>query len=368
MRRTFDTSGQNRSNPVISGSGLITPFGEGVALYKASLLNDLTSAPADNSHHGYMTAFDTAPATPSPLIRVLTEAFESAELDPNSLSRRVALILATPYGPENSKAIDAAIEYFPIFHGATVHKVSAACASVGSAIGIGCTLIRSGSIECVVIAGLEYANEVDRISFVSIRGLSHTVPRPFDTARDGILLAEGAGALILESPDGARARKLQPSASISGVSFRVFPQSNMLRLDEDGIVQSMTSAMNQARITQVDYVHAHATGTIDGDPVECRAIARISGPRDVGPLVSSHKGAIGHMMRSSGFAGILAGILAIENQAVPPTIGLEAIDTECNMVRHVTRSTVEAPVRNVAVNSLGFCGHYSTMIISAPDF
>ena len=239
-----------------------------------------------------------------------------------------------------------------------------ACATGAEAIAEGLELIRRGDAD-VVIAGSSEApiTPLSMAGFCAIRAVSrrnddpHGASRPFDKDRDGFVMSEGAGALILESPEHAERRGADAIAAVSGYG-RTTDAYHVTAPDEEGrgVERAMRLALEDSGLTAEDvgHVNAHATATPTGDGPETKAISRVM-PH---ALVSGTKSMTGH---SFGAVGATEGImcaLAIKNEVVPPTINLENLAEDCEQLNYVGGESQEAPNLKAAIsNSMGFGGH-----------
>jgi 3-oxoacyl-[acyl-carrier-protein] synthase II len=239
-----------------------------------------------------------------------------------------------------------------------------ACATGGEAIAEGLELIRRGDAD-VVIAGSSEApiTPLSMAGFCAIRAVSRRneeptrASRPFDEGRDGFVMSEGAGAVILESEEHAQRRGAEPIAAVAGYG-RTTDAYHVTAPDEEGrgVERAMILAFEDAGISpgDVGHVNAHATATPTGDGPETKAIARVV-PH---ALVSGTKSMTGH---SFGAVGATEGImcaLALKHKVVPPTINLEELADDCEELNYVGNEAVEAPDLKAAIsNSMGFGGH-----------
>ena len=239
-----------------------------------------------------------------------------------------------------------------------------ACATGGEAIAEGLELIRRGDAD-VVIAGSSEApiTPLSMAGFCAIRAVSRRneeptrASRPFDEGRDGFVMSEGAGAVILESEEHAERRGAEPIAAVAGYG-RTTDAYHVTAPDEEGrgVERAMVAAFADAGISPEDvgHVNAHATATPTGDGPETKAIARVV-PH---ALVSGTKSMTGH---SFGAVGATEGImcaLALKHKVVPPTINLENLADDCEELNYVGSGPVEAPDLKAAIsNSMGFGGH-----------
>ena len=239
-----------------------------------------------------------------------------------------------------------------------------ACATGAEAIAEGLELIRRGDAD-VVIAGSAEApiTPLSMAGFCAIRAVSrrndepHRASRPFDQERDGFVMSEGAGALVLESPEHAERRGAEPIAVVPGYG-RTTDAYHVTAPDEQGrgVERAMHLALEDSglRAEDVGHVNAHATATPTGDGPETKAISRVM-PH---ALVSGTKSMTGH---SFGAVGATEGImcaLAIKNELVPPTINLDNLADDCEELNYVGAEAQDAPGLKAAIsNSMGFGGH-----------
>ena len=239
-----------------------------------------------------------------------------------------------------------------------------ACATGGEAIAEGLELIRRGDAD-VVIAGSSEApiTPLSMAGFCAIRAVSRRneepvrASRPFDEGRDGFVMSEGAGAIVMESEEHAARRGAEPISAVAGYG-RTTDAYHVTAPDEEGrgVERAMLAAFTDAGISPEDvgHVNAHATATPTGDGPETKAIGRVV-PH---ALVSGTKSMTGH---SFGAVGATEGImcaLALKHKVVPPTINLENLADDCEELNYVGSVAMEAPDLKAAIsNSMGFGGH-----------
>jgi len=274
-----------------------------------------------------------------------------------------------PAGPKYLlKAMgNSAAAQFAIQHGVKGPSltVSTACSSGGDAIFIGRMLIETGMADAVLVMGGEAAICPSLIQSLTRTGaLSKTGESlPFNKNRNGFVLGEGGGAVILESEESAKARGARVHAQLLGCANNndafnpVSPNP-----DGSGAAACMTAALQDAGIAPeaVGYINAHGTATHAGDVAECTAIRRVFGDHPV--LVSSTKGATGHMLGAGGINEVIACVCAIEDGCVPATLNLTEIDPECN-VTLVTEANRNTAVSVAMSNAMGFGGQNSSVIV-----
>jgi 3-oxoacyl-[acyl-carrier-protein] synthase II len=238
-----------------------------------------------------------------------------------------------------------------------------ACATGGEAIAEGLELIRRGDAD-VVIAGSAEApiTPLSMAGFCAIRAIStrneqpHRASRPFDAYRDGFLMSEGAGAMVLESPEHTERRGVEPMARVTGYG-RTTDAYHVTAPDVEGrgVERAMKLALEDSGLApeEIGHVNAHATSTPTGDGPETKAISRLL-PH---AAVSGTKSMTGH---SFGAVGATEGImcaLALKHKVLPPTINLEKLAEDCEHLDYVTESREVPDLRAAVSNSMGFGGH-----------
>ncbi|MDP6044515.1 MAG: beta-ketoacyl-ACP synthase II [Phycisphaerae bacterium] len=251
--------------------------------------------------------------------------------------------------------------------------VVTACASAANSIGEACKLVMRGESDIAITGGAEAAlTRVGLASFCSLRGLStrnddpERASRPFDKDRDGFLLAEGAGVIVLEELEHAKARGADIYAELIGYGASG-DAHHITAPDPDG--GGATLAMKrcledgQVNADDVDYINAHGTSTQLGDLAETGAIKQIFGDHALGGLVvSSTKSATGHLLGASGGVEIIAAAMAIKKGAVPPTLNLENPDEGCDL-DYCALTPREMDVKIALSNSFGFGGHNACLLV-----
>ena len=259
---------------------------------------------------------------------------------------------------------------------AGAHALVSACASGAETIGYGIDMIRSGRADVVVAGGAEAAIMALNISaFAVMRAMStrndepERASRPFDKGRDGFVLGEGAGIVILESLDHALARgaRIYAVAAGAGYSADAYHISHGSP-DGAGVSFAINAALRDAGVSpsQVTHVNAHATSTPEGDPLEARALQSALGSAADGVVVSATKSMTGHLLGGAGAIESVATVLALRDRTAPPTINLEDLDDEVTIdvttkARPLTpRAGSEGPMA-VLNNAFGFGGHNVTL-------
>ena len=255
--------------------------------------------------------------------------------------------------------------------------ISTACSSSAHALGQAMNCIRSGQADTVVAAGADASiTPVAFAGFCSLRALStkfNETPakasRPFDRLRDGFVLGEGAGALILESLSHARKRKARVYAEVAGYAA-TSEAYHMVIPREDGveIAETIRLALKDARIApaQVDYINAHATSTPVGDNVEIKGIRQVFKGRAEKVAINATKSLIGHTLGAAGAIGGVATALSIETGQIHPTINYDEPDAECKLPG-ISRSAQERQVKVALVNSFGFGSNNAAVVFLKPS-
>jgi 3-oxoacyl-[acyl-carrier-protein] synthase II len=248
-------------------------------------------------------------------------------------------------------------------------SVASACATGGHAIGEAKRMIERGEADLVVAGGSEAAiTNVCLAAFKRMGAMSKEgISRPFDLKRDGFILGEGAGVVVLESEEHARARGAKVYGKIAGygASNDAF---HITMPDEDGkgAIRSMRAALQDAGAQpgDVGYINAHGTSTPFNDKIETVSIKSVFGSNGGVPPVSSTKSAIGHLLGAAGAVEAVISLSAIERGVLPPTLNLEEPDPECDL-DYVPDGPREAPgLKAVLSNSFGFGGQNATLVLT----
>lgn len=276
--------------------------------------------------------------------------------------------LFIPMGISNMAAGTIAIEYG--FKGESMSIVTA-CASSAHAIGEAYRAIQLGEEDIILAGGSEASiNEVALAGFENMKALTHAteVNRasiPFDAERSGFVMGEGAGAIILEELEHAKARGAKIYAELIGYgsttdAYHITSPSP----DGEGGANAMKRALKNANIKpeEVDYINAHGTSTHLNDATETKAIKTAFGEHAKKLMVSSTKGNTGHLLGGAGVLEAIISVKAINNSLVPPTINYKVKDEECDL-DIVPNEPRKADIKVAMSNSLGFGGHNATIIL-----
>ncbi len=399
---------------VITGMGAVTPLGIGVETYWNNLIDGVSGIDTIKSFDpselavqfaGEIKNFNPADYLPKDLIRK-TDAFmqyayiaavealkqSGVEIEP----KRTGIVMGTAMsgisttaftqdtlssashkkvGPRfipkilgNIAAANIAIDYN--IQGPSL-TVSTACSSGGDAIGTACMCMKAGRADVMIALGAESTLcPLVIYSLANAKALSRrndspaTASRPFDVTRDGFVIGEGGGALILETEEHALARGAKILGEVKGWgntsdAYHVTAPHPEGR----GAIECMHQSLEDAGLKpeDIDYINAHGTATNKGDAVEAASIKKVF--KDHLPYVSSTKGATGHMMGAGGITETIACIKAIETGIIPPTINLHEVDPECAGIDFVANVAKKAEVKYAMSNALGFGGQNSSIIV-----
>ncbi|HAG10350.1 MAG TPA: beta-ketoacyl-[acyl-carrier-protein] synthase II [Desulfotomaculum sp.] len=403
---------------VITGMGAVTPIGIGLEEYWENLKNGKCGV-------GMITRFDTSGLPcrigaevkdfipenfmPKKLVRE-TETFMrfglasvKMALEHSGLnmekedSFRVGIILGTAFGgiPAITEAQDkisrtGSVRMSPHFiprmlgniaatHAAITYgfkgpalTVSTACASGGDAAGLASMLLGQGEADVIIAVGAESLFcAVVMGGLYAARAVSvhndepEKACRPFDFKRDGLVLGEGAGAVVMETLDHALQRGAFIQAEVLGyANLGEGYHTTAPAPDGFGEIRCMRMALEKAQVApeEIDYINAHGTSTPLGDRVETMSIKSVFGSHAGMIPVSSCKGATGHLVGAGGITELIACVKAIREGIVPPTINYEEPDPECDL-DYVPNRAKKAPVRTAMSNSFGFGGQNACLIV-----
>ncbi len=251
------------------------------------------------------------------------------------------------------------------------YAIVSACATGNNNIGDAFMLLQRGTADVMVCGGTEASvTELGVGGFNAIKAMStrndtpQTASRPFDATRDGFVLGEGAGALVLETLEHAQARGAKIYAELIGVGMSA-DAYHMTAPHPEGIgaALGMRNALDDAGIApeEVDYLNMHGTATPLGDVAETNAIKEVFGDHAYEMSLSSTKSMTGHLLGAAGAVEAIASILAVVHNRVPPTINFETPDPLCDL-DYTFNAPKERDVRTAASNAFGFGGHNTTLI------
>jgi 3-oxoacyl-[acyl-carrier-protein] synthase II len=411
---------------VVTGMGAVTPLGNDVASFWDGLVSGRSGidhiASFDCSRvaskvAGEVRGFEADAVMPRKEVRrndryvhfawaAAAEALRDAGFDNpiggESLAERTGVIIGSGIGGINTmirdviEAHDQGVErigpflvtalipdmaagYVAIYANARGpnYATVSACSSSNHAIGDALNIIRRGDADVMIAGGAEAGiGEIPVAAFAAMRALStkrndqpQKASRPFDADRDGFVMADGAGLLVLEGLDHAQARGARIHAELTG--YAATDDASHITLPAPGgrgAAGSMTRALADAGLTteDVDYINAHGTSTGPNDRSETAAIKAAFGERAYEVPVSSTKSMTGHLLGAGGGVEAVACIRAIEEGIIPPTINYEFPDPDCDL-DYVPNEARRTPVRIAMSNSFGFGGHNATLIFRRYD-
>ena len=258
------------------------------------------------------------------------------------------------------------------------HSVVTACSTGSHAIGDAARLIKYGDADVMVAGGAEAA--ICRLGmggFAAARALStgyndtpEKASRPWDKGRDGFVMGEGSGIVVLESYEHAKARGAKIYAEIKG--YGLSGDAHHITApaeDGDGGFRAMQAALKDSGLKQddIDYVNAHGTSTPLGDLIEAGAVKRLFGDAMANMSMSSTKSATGHLLGAAGAIEAIYSIMATKTNMVPPTLNLDDPDEEVAGLDLVPHQSKEREVRNAMSNSFGFGGTNASLVVGKPD-
>lgn len=252
--------------------------------------------------------------------------------------------------------------------------ISTACSSSAHALGQGLHCIREGRADVVIVVGADASiTPLVFAGFCSLRALSskfnehpEKASRPFDRGRDGFVMGEGAGALILESLAHAKKRKARIYAEAAGYAATSEAYHMVIpREDGEEVAVTMKLALADAGAipAQVDYINAHATSTAIGDAVEAKAIRRLFRSRADKIAVSATKSLVGHTLGAAGAIGAIASVLALYSGQIHPTANYDDPDPACELAG-ISNTAQERKVRTALLNAFGFGSNNAAVVLT----
>jgi 3-oxoacyl-[acyl-carrier-protein] synthase II len=411
---------------VVTGMGAVTPLGNDVSSTWEAMVDGRSGidriasfdpARLDSQVAGEVRGFDAEAVMPRKEVRrndryvhfawaASAEALRDAGLEnpisDEGLAERTGVIVGSGIGGINTmirdviEAHDLGVErigpflvtalipdmgagYVAIYANARGpnYATVSACSSSNHAIGDALNIIRRGDADVMIAGGAEAGiGEIPVAAFAAMRALStkrnddpQRASRPFDADRDGFVMADGAGILVLEALDHAQARGARIHAEVVG--YAATDDASHITLPAPGgrgAAGSMRLALADAGlgIDDVDYINAHGTSTGPNDRSETAAIKTVFGERAYEVPVSSTKSMTGHLLGAGGGVEAVACILAICDGVIPPTINYEFPDPDCDL-DYVPNQARSLPLRTAMSNSFGFGGHNATLIFRRHD-
>jgi 3-oxoacyl-[acyl-carrier-protein] synthase II len=240
------------------------------------------------------------------------------------------------------------------------HCVSSACATGNHALGEAKRMIERGEADVVLAGSAEAANRPLAMAAFRAMGAmsSQGMSCPFDSRRDGFVMGEGAGILVLETAEHAAARGAKTYARLAGYGAS-HDAYHLVQPDPSGqgAIRAMKMALDDAGVENVDYINAHGTSTPFNDLAETNAIKQIF---DTPPPVSSTKSVIGHLLGGAGSVEAVVSVLSMVENKAHPTVNLSEPDPECDL-DYIAEGAREMQIDSVLSNSFGFGGHNSVL-------
>ncbi|MCP3981933.1 MAG: beta-ketoacyl-[acyl-carrier-protein] synthase family protein [bacterium] len=249
-----------------------------------------------------------------------------------------------------------------------VVTVPAACAAGSYAVGVAASMVNRGDVPLALAVGCEAFSRLAFVGFTRMHAMSSDLCRPFSLDRPGLLLGEGAGALVIEAEEVARSRGAEPLGYVDGfgLSCDAYHITGP-HPEAEGATRAIRDALTRARVNpdDVDYVNAHGTGTPLNDKIESLAVNNVFGERAGKLPVSSIKALTGHMLGAAGAVEAVASLLAMRHGVIPPTWNWIERDPEC-AVDCVPNEPREATLSRVVSNSYAFGGNNASLLLTSP--
>jgi len=408
----------SRKRVVVTGIGVVSPLGQGIEPFWQNLLagqcglDSIRAFDTDGfpcTIAGEVKEFDPAPAFPSPKevrrtdrftqfgIHAGWQALKDSGLDLEQANRdRVGAMIGSGIGglatleSQHKTLLDRgpgrmspffipmmilnmASGMFSLYHGLRGPNVAtcSACATANHAIGEAWRTLVMGDADVMVAGGTEAAvHPTAMAGFAAMKALSTRnddpkhASRPFDAGRDGFVMGEGAGVLVLETVEHATARGARIYCELAGYGNTADAHHMSAPAPEgEGGARAMRMALNSGGLNpdEISYINAHGTSTPQGDICETQAIKSVFGEHARRLAVSSTKGATGHMLGAAGGVEMAVCCKALQTGTVPPTLNYETPDPDCDL-DYVPNEAREMEVNAIANNSFGFGGHNACLV------
>ncbi|MGE0422017.1 MAG: beta-ketoacyl synthase [Reyranellaceae bacterium] len=294
-------------------------------------------------------------------ISTLNEAFYQRY----ALGKRRIDAATIPKAMPNAAASHVSIEFGvngPAF------AVCSACSSANHAMGLAMAMVRAGIVDRAITGGSEAnLNFANVNAWEALKVLTPDACRPFSRGRNGMSLGDGAGIIVLERMDAARARGARIYAEMAG-SGSSSDAGDLLRPDANGAAAAMRNALADGGLApdDIDYINAHGTGTLLNDPVETAAIRQVFGAHADKLAVSSTKSMHGHALGAAGALEMVATVLALKHQVAPPTVNWLERDPKCDL-DYVPNEARAMPIRAAMSNSFAFGGLNAVLTVKRAD-
>ena len=327
-----------------------------------------------------------------------TEAVDQAGIDDNQIDKnRIGVIIGSGIGglntfeEQHSRLLNSPRRVSPFFIPSMISDIASgqvsikygfkgpnycvvsACATASHAIGDSLRMIKYGDADVIITGGSDASITPMAVAgFANMKALSkngdiETANRPFDVERDGFVMGEGAGIIVLEELEHARKRGVEILGELVGYGATADAHHlTMPAPDGDGAIRAMKRAMEDAicQPEDIDYINAHGTSTPFNDKIETKAIKSTFGNHAKTLSISSTKSMTGHLLGAAGGIEAVASILSIRNNFLPPTIHYKTPDPECDL-NYVPNSAVEKDIQYAMSNTFGFGGHNAVVIFKS---
>lgn len=362
----------------VTGVGLVTGYGFGVdRFWRGLLTNDTALGPARRFDHaedawvGEVPVPSDAAATRQAYAdAAVREALRDAGYPTLPDGCLVVTVGQTGALTDAARATGADLVAAGVPAGTRIafggpHVLTHACASAAFGVAFARELLAAGAAPAALVVGATTLNREEYASMRAVRAVSPHRARPFDRHRDGISLGEGGGAVVLEPAARAAARGARTDVRVSGAVCRVAGATrHAAASDHEVLADCVDAALGEADVSGLDYVHAHATGTSQGDAAELAVLDEVADRLGATALpVSSHKGATGHLLHASAFPALAAAVRALRTATLPPTPGLA--DPEPAERLRLLRAPLTLPaVRTALLTSAGFGGNNAVLVLT----
>ena len=327
-----------------------------------------------------------------------TEAVDQAGIDDDQIDKnRIGVIIGSGIGglntfeEQHSRLLNSPRRVSPFFIPSMISDIASgqvsikygfkgpnygvvsACATASHAIGDSLRMIKYGDADVIITGGSDASITPMAVAgFANMKALSkngdiETANRPFDVERDGFVMGEGAGIIVLEELEHARKRGVEILGELVGYGATADAHHlTMPAPDGDGAIRAMKRAMEDAicQPEDIDYINAHGTSTPFNDKIETKAIKSTFGNHVKTLSISSTKSMTGHLLGAAGGIEAVASILSIRNNFLPPTIHYKTPDPECDL-NYVPNSAVEKDIQYAMSNTFGFGGHNAVVIFKS---
>ena len=318
-----------------------------------------------NSRRAFFMGTGLSSITPYELAEDLYPHLSGQHFDRSAMGRDLSSNKAAPWRHQPDRLTNELRRRYGNSRGLQATSFSA-CAAAAQAIAEGLRALRRNEADLAVVGGHDSMDHpVGLLSFEVLGALSNSFCKPFDKDRDGFMLGEGAAVLILERAEHARLRGAVPQGLVLGAGTSIDSWNATAPHPEGlGAFLSMRRALKDAGLSpdQIDYINAHGTGTPLGDLAESKAVNRLFGSAQ---KCSSVKGSIGHTVAAAGALEAVCSLLALQNQFLPGTVGLDQKDPGCSV--DVVFKSEPHQLSRVLSNSFGFGGQNCSLILGAPD-